>query len=448
MNDIDLLEIEKENKSPNYFIGSERAPRRIKALAAKKLFKFMAYATAIAVIVLFAFTSRVLMSEDNSIFSPLSFLNQLKHLAQTSDNLLKGEENDRINILLLGMAGKNHDGGYLTDTIMLASIAPNSGEVAMMSVPRDLVVPIEGRGFRKINNINAFAEAEEPGSGGLATSQALSRVLDLPIDYYLRADFEGFSKIIDELGGVEVEVDNTLDDYRYPVAGREDDPNYDSRYEYLHVEKGTQKMNGELALKFVRSRHAAGVEGTDFARSRRQQKVLQAVKEKVLDLKILFKPRMINNILETLREHISTNLKVWELVKLWGIIKDTNADKVINKTLDNTSSGLLVDAVGADGAYILQPRTGDYTEIQYLAKNIFTNALPEEKSEIKKELPKLEIQNGTWVNGLGQRLATDLERFGFDVVSINNAGKQNYEESIIFDLSYGEKIKSLTTLKE
>jgi LCP family protein required for cell wall assembly len=448
MNDIDLLEIERENKSPNYHISSERNSRRTKTPAAKKLFKFLVYATAVSAVVLFVFASRVLMSEDNSIFSPLSLLNQFKHLAQTSDNLLKGEENNRINILLLGMAGKNHDGGYLTDTIMLASIAPEKGEVSMLSIPRDLVVPIEGYGFRKINNVNAFAEAEEPGSGGLAVSQALSRVLDMPIDYYLRADFEGFVKIIDELGGVEVEVENTLDDYRYPVAGREDDPNYDSRYEYLHVEKGKQKMDGELALKFVRSRHAAGVEGSDFARSRRQQKVLQAVKEKVLDLRILFKPRMINNILETLREHISTNLKIWELVKLWGIIKDTNGDSVINKTLDNTSGGLLIDAISAEGAYILQPRTGDYAEIQYLAKNIFTGVAPEEKSEVKKELPKLEIQNGTWVNGLGQRIATDLVKFSFDITGIHNASKQNYEKSIIFDLSYGEKIKSLTTLKE
>ncbi|MEK7068144.1 MAG: LCP family protein [Patescibacteria group bacterium] len=445
VNDIDLLEIAKENGGDHaHYRPYPRPPQRM----AKRLLKFLIYLTAVAFVVLFVFTSRVLMSADNKTFSPLTWLNQFKHLAQTSDNLLKGEENGRINVLLLGMAGKNHEGSYLTDTIILASIAPASGEIALLSLPRDLIVPIEGYGFRKINNINAFAESEQPGSGGLAVSQALSRVLDIPIDYYLRADFEGFVTIIDELGGIEVEVENTLDDPRYPIAGREEDPNYDSRFEYLHLEKGWQKMDGELALKYVRSRHAGGVEGSDFARSRRQQKVLQAVKDKVLNLHILFKPRLINNILTALEEHVSTNFKVWEMVKLWSIIKDANPDKIISKVLNNANGGLLVDAITPDGAYILQPRTGDYAEIQYLVKNIFSNAPPKQTSEIRKEETKLEIQNGTWINGLGQRLATDLEPFGFTITSVHNASKQNYEESIIFDLSYGVKMQSLTTLKE
>ncbi|PIT94110.1 hypothetical protein COU00_00680 [Candidatus Falkowbacteria bacterium CG10_big_fil_rev_8_21_14_0_10_43_11] len=448
MNDIDLLEIERENKTNAYLGDGENRRHSSKKSATKQLLKILVYLTGISLVVLFAFTSRVLMSEDNSIGSVFSLFSQIKHLAQTSDNLLKGEESGRINVLLLGMAGKNHDGAYLTDTIMLASVASATGELALISIPRDLVIPMEGYGFRKVNNVNAFAESKELGSGGLAVSQALSRVLDMPIDYYLRADFEGFVKIIDELGGIEVEVANALDDRRYPVEGKEEDPNYDSRFEYLRIEAGKQKMDGELALKFVRSRHAGGVEGTDFARNRRQQLVLEAVKNKTLNLRILFKPRLINNILETLREHIATNFQVWEMVKLWGIIKDTNSDKITAKVLDNSSGGLLVDAAGSDGAYILQPRSGDYAEIQYLAKNIFSNAPAEQKNEIKREYAKLEIQNGTWANGLGQRTATDLEKFGFEVVGIHNASKKNYEESLIFDLSYGEKMKSLALLKE
>ena len=447
VNDLDLLEIKKENGG-DYLAGYNERRHSIKRRAGGRLLKFLAYLTTVAAIVLFVFTSRVLMSEDNKIFSPLSWLSQFKHLAQTSDNLLKGEENGRVNVLLLGMAGKNHDGGYLTDTIMLASVSPASGDVSLFSLPRDLIVPIDGYGFRKINNINAFAENEQPGSGGLAVSQALSRVLDVPIDYYLRVDFISFVKIIDELGGIEIEVENTLDDARYPIAGREEDPNYENRFEYLHLEKGWQPMDGELALKYVRSRHAGGVEGSDFARSRRQQKVLQAVKDKVLNLRILFKPRLINNILTTLQEHVATNFKVWEMVKLWGIIKDTDADKVITKVLDNANGGLLVDAITPEGAYILQPRNGDYAEIQYLVKNVFSNAPPEQTSAVKQEYPALEIQNGTWINGLGQRMATDLEKFGFAVAGVHNASRQNYEESVIFDLSYGEKIKSLAILKE
>jgi len=412
------------------------------------MLKFLTYITAISIIVLFVFTSRVLMSEDNSIVSTFSFLSQFKHLARTSDNMLKGEENDRINVLLLGVGGEGHEGGLLTDTIIFASIVPSTGDVALLSIPRDLTIPIEGYGWRKVNNINAFAEVEKKGSGGLATSQALSRVIDLPIDYYVRVDFAGFAEIIDELGGVEVEVENTLEDFQYPVSGREEAEDYDSRFEHLYIAKGRQKMDGDLALKYARSRHAQGAEGSDFARSRRQQKILEAIKEKVTNLRILFKPSMISRIFNSLEEHVSTNLKVWEMVKLWDMTKGIERDQITNKVLDNSESGLLVDFITAEGAYVLQPRSGDFDEIQYLAKNIFSNAPPKQKLAVIKEYPKLEIQNGTWVNGLGSRVATDLEKYGFEIINLGNASKQNYEYSIIFDLSYGEKMESLMILKE
>lgn len=444
VHDIDLLELEKKKR----FDIHQDSPQSRHQRATKKLLRFLTYLTAVATIILFVFTSRILMSEDNSIFSTFSFFNQIKHLARTSDNLLKGEEDGRINILLLGMGGRNHEGGYLTDTIILASIIPSTGEIAMLSMPRDLIVPVEGHGWRKINNINAFAEVEESNSGGLAVSQALSRVLDLPIDYYLRADFEGFVKIIDELGGIKIEVENTIDDHYYPIKGREDAENYESRFEYLYIAKGLQPMDGELALKYVRSRRSTGIEGSDFARSHRQQKVLQAVKAQILNLHIIFKPRMVAKIINTLQEHILTNLKVWEIVKLWSIVKDTDSSNITIKVLDNSEGGLLIDFISSDGAYVLQPRSGDFAEIQYLVQNIFTGAPPQKKREVTEEYPELEIQNGTWINGLAQRAATDLEKYGFIIVSVDDAARQNYEHSIIFDLTYGEKIKSLTILKD
>ena len=442
--DIDLLDIQREQNTKN----PQTLNKKSRLKRPKKMLKVLSYGLIIAVIVLFVFTSKIIMSEDNSILNTFSFLNQIKHLAQTSENVLKGEENGRVNVLLLGMGGKNHDGGYLTDTIMLASIEPETGSVALMSIPRDLLIPTEAYGWRKINNVNAFAEAEEPDSGGKAVSQALSKILDLPIDYYVRVDFSGFVQIIDDLGGVDIDVQNTLDDPSYPVKGREDDPDYASRYEHLYIEKGMNHMDGELALKYARSRHGLNGEGSDFARSRRQQQVLQAVKEKVLNLHILFKPRMVGNILTAAKENISTNLQVWEIVKLWDLVKDTELGQVTTKVLDNSIGGLLVDSISDDGAYVLKPRTGSFDEIQYLAQNIFTGAPPQAKKEVASEYPKIEIQNGTWVNGLGQETATDLEKYGFDILGIFNASRQNQESSVIFDLTYGQKMKSLTILKD
>ena len=382
-----------------------------------------------------------------SWFTDLSIFSPFRRIAESSGRLLKGEDRDRINILLLGMGGGQHAGAYLTDTIILASLKPSTKDVALFSIPRDLTVPIEDMGWRKINNINALAEMENKGSGGLATSQALSQLFNLPIDYYVRLDFEGFSKIIDELGGVRVFVDNTLDDYRYPILGLEDSPNYNARWEHLHIEAGWQQMDGALALKYARSRHGLGSEGSDFARARRQQKILSAVKDKLFSLNVLFKPTLITGIISAYQEHVSTNLKVWEMVRLWDLFKDVSPDRISNKVFDNSPDGLLVDGTGDEGAYILTPRAGDFSQLQYAIANAFADAPAEIKQKVSGESAKIVVRNGTWVNGLATRAATDLEKFGFDVLSIGNASQRNFQVSVIYDLTNGAKPGSLGELK-
>lgn len=382
----------------------------------------------------------------------IPLIGQMKHLAESADRELKGEDRDRINVLLLGVGGKNHDGGQLSDTIMIASVKPSTKQVSLFSIPRDLAIPLENIGWKKINAVNATAEAKEPGSGGLATSQAIGHLVDAPIDYYLRVDFDGFEKIIDEVGGIDVYVDNTLDDYSYPIRGREDDPNYYNRFEHLHVDAGWQHMNGELALKFARSRHGVEAEGTDFARARRQQKIIEAVREKILSANILLNPKKVSAIIGEIDNNISTNLKIWEMVKLFGLVKNVDKDNIINKVLDNSPSGLLVDGVGENGAYILSPRAGDFSEITYLFANLFgtppQSGKQETQSEKTKEEIKVTILNGTWVNGLGSRVAVNLENYGIKVVQIGNSSRHNFEKSVIYDLGYGAKRDSLEFLKE
>lgn len=382
----------------------------------------------------------------------IPILGQVKHLAESADRELKGEDQDRINILLLGIGGKGHDGGQLTDTIMVASIKPSTKQVALFSIPRDLAIPLENLGWRKINNVAALAEAREPGSGGFATSQAIGHLLEAPIDYYVRVDFDGFEKIIDEVGGIDVYVDNTLDDYSYPIRGQEDNPNYYSRFEHLHVDTGWQHMDGSLALKFARSRHGAGGEGTDFARARRQQKILEAVRDKVLTANTLLNPKKVTGIISELDANISTNLKIWEIIKLFGLTKNVEKANIINKVLDNSLSGLLVDGVGDNGAYILSPRSGDFSEITYAFANLFGEPPSQTNNKKNNKKPKEDIAvtvlNGTWVNGLGSRVAVDLEKEGITIVEIGNSSRHNFEKSVIYDLGYGAKRASLEYLKE
>ena len=412
--------------------------------------------------------------QEFSFWKSLSLLTKFK-LGVNERVPLKGEDQDRINFVLLGMGGPNHDGANLTDTIIVGSFKPSTKRLVLMSLPRDLSVPIAGYGWRKINSANALAEAKEPGSGGQATADLIGEILEIPIHYYFRVDFAGFVKIIDDLGGIEVEVDNTLDDYSYPIMGEEDNPDYYSRFEHLHIDAGQQTMDGELALKYARSRHGLGAEGSDFARSKRQQKILMAIKEKLFDANNLFKPKLIMNIISDAENHVSTNLTPEELVSAWQLAKDMKAENIINLSLDNSPTGLLYDQKGADGAYLLVPRAGDFREIiaqfneALLASPVeeatvspTTDNNISESSEIVATSPtptidpadlpakanaKLDIRNSTAVNGLAARTRTKLQKYGFTMVNVSNTSHKNIPTTTIYDLTYGAKPEDLALLQ-
>jgi LCP family protein required for cell wall assembly len=396
----------------------------------------------------FTFNTKISGQSSDSWFARFSLLGQIQKLTASPDKQLKGEGNDRINILLLGMGGKNHDGGNLTDTIMLVSLQPSTNRVAMVSIPRDTAIPMENMGWRKINNVNAYAEIENPGSGGVAISQTISDLFKIPIDYYIRVDFEAFVDIVDQLGGLEINVDNTFDDYSYPAWGKEDAYPYESRYEHLHFDQGLTEMDGSLALKYVRSRHAFGIEGSDFARAKRQQKIIQAIKDKVLSMHILFKPKIITDIIGTIQDHITTNLKVWEMVKIWEMFKDVETKDIINKVLNNSPEGLLTDTISPEGAYLLMPRSGKFTEIEYLVNNVFEQVPNQEKEKVEAEKAKVEILNGTWINGLASRVAVDLEKYGFNIVRVSNSERKDFEKNVIYIFNNQIKNESLNILKD
>jgi len=444
-----MFDLENKTIEPN---GNQPSvePKENKAGKMKIFLKIFFFAAIFFIIAFTLFASCSNISEPvNSFIDKIPLIGQIRHLVNSSDRGLKSEETGRVNILLLGMGGKGHDGAYLTDTIMLASLDIKTKKISLLSIPRDLSIPVEGSSdWTKINNINAFAEAKEAGSGGLAISQATSDILEIPIDYYIRADFDGFTNIINKIGGLDVYVENTLNDYGYPADGQEDNPDYNARYEHLRIEKGWQKMDGTLALKFARSRHGTGSEGSDFARARRQQLILQATKDKLLKTGVLLNPFTINDIITELKNHLDTNLQPWEIVKLWSMFKDVKKENIITKVIDNSADGLLYQTINEKGAYVLLPKNGDFSEIKYLAQNIFAEAPTDKKENVVAERPTLEILNGTWINGLGNRAAIDLEKYGFRVIRIGNSSRQNFEKSIIYDLTFGEKIKSLTVLRD
>jgi len=412
--------------------------------------KISNYLIAIIVIALI-FSGRVIMSSQSTTdwLVEKGFLNKLKHLVISGDKQIKGEDDDRINILLLGMGGEGHEGPYLADTIILASLKPSTGQVALISLPRDLNVPVTGAGWRKINHINALAEAAEKGTGGEASISTLSEILQIPIDYYITADFEGFINIIDEIGGIEVNVENTVNDYTYPIFGEEDNPDYYARFEHLYIEAGEQKMNGSLALKYARSRHSLGIEGSDFARAKRQQLVIEAVKNKLLSKETLLNPVTIGKLINEFNRHVSTNLEVWEIIRLWDMFKDVSREKIINKVLSDAPGGLLVSTINSEGAYTLMPITGNFAQIRSFVQTIFNNG-----EEVITEIEKLNttatisVQNGTWITGLAGKTTTELEAVGLMVSDTSNAPDRDVTKTLVFDLTYGNKNEVLEFIKK
>ncbi len=470
---IDFKQKLEETDEESQIFAKQDEEEKILA-AIKKRRKAKNYFIALIVLAL-VFSGKVIMSSQsaNQWLVNNTFWGRVSHLTENDDNTLQGEDKDRVNILLLGMGGANHDGGYLADTIMLVSLKPSTKQAAMISIPRDLTAPTENGSWRKVNSIHALAEAKEENSGGPAMTTALSSILGTEINYYLRIDFDGFVKIIDELGGVDVNVENTLDDYSYPIRGQEDNPDYYARYEHLHIEQGQQHMDGSLALKYARSRHAAGAEGSDFARARRQQLILEAVKAKLLSRNTLLKPGMVSRIISELNRNIKTNLDVWEMIKLWNDYKDIDRGQIINKVLSDGPEGLLMASRGDEGAYILIPQTGNFQEIKTMVQNIFgvspsnnnatgtdknnqdieKNNNEEDKQEEIIKIEKIEgevkvaVLNGTWISGLAAQTAATIQQYGFRIVETANAPTREYETAIIYDLSYGKEMQALEVLK-
>ncbi len=433
--------LEKKNQLSdldNEFLINSRKRRRITT-----------YIIAVLVVAL-VLSGKILISSqtDSNWLSGLGIFTKIRQLVPAADKQLVGEENDRVNVLLLGMGGEGHDGAYLTDTMILASLKPSTKQVSLISVPRDLTTPVSG--WRKLNSVNAYAEKALPGSGGEATTKAIAELLQAPITYYVRIDFAGFERIIDEIGGVEINVENTFDDYTYPATGQEDNPDYYARFEHLHFTAGPQKMNGALALKYARSRHALGPEGSDFARARRQQLLLEAVKEKLLSRQTLLNPVVLTKLISEFNKDVSTNLSTWEILRFWDLAKNVNRDQIINKVLSDAPDGMLVSGTGQDGAYILTPRSGNFSEIRAMVQNIFDTAPVVSQTELQPitDSASVFIANGTWITGLASKTSVTLNDYQYKISGTGNAVERNYEQSVVYDLTSGKKNDSLITLKK
>jgi LCP family protein required for cell wall assembly len=305
-------------------------------------------------------------------------------------------------ILLMGYGGGAHQGGLLTDSIMVAKIDPKNQEISLISVPRDLWVPIPVSATttesKKINEAYAIGSDDkkypnksveftgEAGGGEMAKS-VIGQVLGIKIDYFAALDFDGFVKVINLLGGVDINVANTFDDPKYPLetniddtCGKTDDEvkaltatmsgdllesQFPCRYEDLHFNKGMQHMDGTTALKFARSRHSL-TDGGDFNRAARQRLVVTAVRDKIIS--IGFIPKIIPTI-QTLTNNLTTDINFGKMNELVGKAVDLSKYKIVPIAL--TDQNVLTDTRASTGQAILSPKAGEnnWDEIHQFIEN-------------------------------------------------------------------------------
>jgi len=349
-----------------------------------------------------------------------------------------GEDQGRVNILLMGIPGEGNDGPNLTDTLIVASLSTKpDGNSFLFSLPRDLYVKVPSYGDTKINAVYEIGNNQAADGGGKLISQVAGDVLGLTIPYCIKIDFSGFVKLIDALGGVTITVDKDLYDDKYPAAN--------NGYQVVDIKAGTYTMDGATALKYARSRQST----SDFDRARRQQQVIMAIKTKAMESDLLSNPAKAIAIMDILSDHVETNIKLSEMKRLVTLFKGLDLTKLSTKVFDDSATGLLY-ATKVNDIYVLRPVGDDFKVISdYVAKAIAgTTSLAELDQQTSKEPLQIEVLNGTTVAGLAKKVATTLEQGGYKIMAVGNNATRGFTKTMVYDLSNGQRIWEVRKLAE
>lgn len=354
------------------------------------------------------------------------------------------DQNEVVNIVLMGVDNRNDGDEYTrSDTIIVVHIDPKTGEVAMMSIPRDLMVYIPGYGHDKMNAAYAIGDADDPDSptgGPRLVSQTIEANFNIRVHYYATIDFEGFQKIVDTVGGVTIDVPHQLSDNLYPTE--------DLRLTRIYFSSGLQSLDGKQALEYVRSRHA----DSDLARGQRQQQVLLAIREKAVIRDLITRaPDLITDIGDTLRTDLGFN-QMLALANLGRQIDPANIVRV-----DLWGEGILTEVFPeeeGDPYYleadwervlVLQRRYFDVPEVELSAESDEPEATatlaPDEPTPTPTEIPTdanldtpVMVENGTDTPVLAGHATQFLFDSGFTQVWASDADEPA-TESVIYNSS-------------
>lgn len=333
----------------------------------------------------------------------------------------------RVNVLLIGVDHRgwlDDQGPPLADTLILATYDPPTQSVAMLSIPRDLWVDLPGLGYHKINQSYQLGEATQyPGGGAALAMQSVEQLLAVPIDFYALVDFEAFIRLIDEIGGVKINVPETI------VV----DPLGDNNTKVL--QPGVQTLPGDVALAYARNRDTAG---SDFDRAQRQQQVIMGVRERIISFQIL--PTLIAKapvLYNELSERVNTNLNIRQIFNLAWDLQQIPEERVRRFIIGPEQ---VINTYSYDGLAILQPIPD---ALLILRDEVFSTAPPARPTEIsdlsleelvQAEAASISLRNGTLTVGLAARTDDYVRWLGIEPAEVSNADEL-YPQTTIYDYS-------------
>lgn len=362
---------------------------------------------------------KIFVGQDSSLFE------RIGGLITSSGTKLQGESDGQVNILLLGIGGPGHDGPYLSDTIILAQIRPEENKANLISIPRDYLVNTKEIGQRKINAVFAesYQKTKDWDKAGASIREVVSKISGLEIPYFAVIDFKGFEQTIDLLGGVDVQIDRTFTDYTFP----------DNKNGYLPAvtfKEGPEHMDGERALIFARSRHAAGEEGTDYARSLRQQKIISAAKQKLISLNLFSDAGKINELFTIVGERFHTNMTPGELLRGYSLGKDFPDGAVASISLDPSTGLICPQTLEESGAFVLTVCNGKTSaDIQDFFKNSFSTG------QLNAEQATVWLADSSTTGKLYRKAETELTNAGLTVYKVIYGGKP-LTQSVVYSVNH------------
>ncbi|HVZ10940.1 MAG TPA: LCP family protein [Candidatus Paceibacterota bacterium] len=276
-------------------------------------------------------------------------------VAKSRDYVMPEKEDDRLDVLILGMRGEDDpdaaDGGaLLTDSIQVLSYDKKTHKSSLISIPRDLLVWTHGDNDNKLNEAYEYGLSHSNNSLQFIKDK-ISQITGVYIDNVVIFSFSSFKEIIDSVGGIDVTLDQPFSEpkqWGYPFS----------------LPAGPNHLDGQNALYYARSRYSS----TDFDRSRRQQQVMFALKDKLLSLNFFSDPLKTISVFNTIRSNIRTDIGVFDIKNFVTLAK--TADFAAMKKYIISTDNLVDQGKDANGIYILTPKGGNFDQIKSLFQTI------------------------------------------------------------------------------